>query len=344
MRREFAWVAISLSLNFVFAFGLAADRNDVGVKPPGMVWIPGGEFSMGSKEVTATTCPILEGMRLVADARPVHQVQLSGFWMDETEVTNEEFDRFVKATGYLTVAERTPTAQELPGVLAENLVAGGAVFSPVSEHVAVTDSYQWWRYVPGANWRHPEGLQSNLKGREKHPVVQIAYQDAEAYAKWAGKKLPTEAQYEFAARGGLAGKTYPWGDQFRPGGKYMANTYQGEFPVLDTASDGFRGTSPVKAFAPNGYGLFDMAGNVWEWCSDWYHPDYYAELAKSGAVRDPQGPTSSWDPQEPDVPKRVHRGGSYLCTEQYCSRYKVGTRGKGEPDSTTNHLGFRCVK
>jgi formylglycine-generating enzyme required for sulfatase activity len=199
--------------------------------------------------------------------------------------------------------------------------------------------------VHGANWRHPEGPQSNIKGKADYPVVHIAYPDAVAYAKWAGKRLPTEAEWEFAARGGLSGKTYFWGDQLRPGGKFMANTYQGRFPVKDTGEDGFTGSSPVKSFPPNGYGLYDMAGNVWQWCSDWYRPDYYAQLtAVGGVTRNPQGPGSPFDPSEPSEKKRAQRGGSFLCTDQYCTRYMMGSRGKGEVNTGCNHLGFRCVK
>ena len=312
--------------------------------PPGMVWIPGGEFAMGSKELTATTCPLLEGMRLVADAQPVHKVSVSGFWMDETEVTNEQFETFVRETGYITLAEKKPLAADLPGVSEENLVAGSAVFSPPDKDQPITDSYQWWKYIEGANWRHPQGPGSTIEGKEKFPVVHIAFQDAEAFAQWAGKRLPTEAEFELAARGGLEEQLYPWGNEFKLQGKFMANTYQGKFPIQDTGQDGFAGLAPVKSFPPNGFGLFDMAGNVWEWCRDWYHFDYYKDLAKRKHNRDPQGPPNSYDPQEPEIQKRVHRGGSYLCTDQYCSRYKVGTRGKGDPDSPTNHLGFRCVK
>lgn len=309
-----------------------------------MVYIPGGEFDMGSRELTATTCPVLEGMRLVPDAQPVHRVSVSPFWIDETEVTNEQFEQFVKATGYVTVAERIPTAEELPGVPEESRVAGGAVFRPPPAGAVIEDSYQWWEFVPGANWRHPDGRGSDLKGREKHPVVQIAFADAEAYAKWAGKRLPTEAEFEFAARGGVSGKLYPWGDEFRPGGRFMANTFQGDFPFVDSGQDGFRGTSPVKSFPANGFGLFDVAGNVWEWCSDWYRPDTYSRAARRGIVENPRGPGDSFDPQEPGVAKRVQRGGSFLCSEVYCARYITGSRGKGEVSSGTNHLGFRCAK
>jgi formylglycine-generating enzyme required for sulfatase activity len=279
------------------------------------------------------------------DARPIHRVYLDGFWIDRTAVTNAQFEAFVKATGYVTVAERTPTAADFPGAPPEKLVAGAVVFTPTAKPVPLDNHLQWWNYVKGASWRHPLGPGSSIEGKGSYPVVQVAYEDAEAYARWAGKRLPTEAEYEFAERGGLSGKPYAWGSQFRPGGKWMANTFQGKFPVKDTGEDGFRGIAPVASFPPNGYGLYDMAGNVWEWCSDWYRPDYYATLAAEGGVaRNPQGPPGSYDPAEPDQPKRVHRGGSFLCTEQYCTRYLVGTRGKGEVSTATNHLGFRCVK
>jgi formylglycine-generating enzyme required for sulfatase activity len=310
--------------------------------PRGMAWIPGGEFSMGALDPPAID---EVGMHAAADARPIHRVYVDGFWMDKTDVTNEEFARFVKATGYVTVAERTPSAKDFPGAPSENLVAGSVVFSPPDHPVPLNDHFQWWRYVKGADWRHPEGPKSNIKGREKYPVVQVAYQDALAYATWAGKRLPTEAEWEFAARGSLAGKRYPWGDDFQPNGKWMANTHQGHFPDTDTGNDGYAGIAPVAQFPPNGYGLYDMAGNVWQWTSDWYRPDYYQQLAAAGGVtRNPQGPDSSFDPAEPNDKKKVHRGGSFLCTDQYCSRYVVGTRGKGEVSTGTNHLGFRCVK
>ena len=312
-----------------------------GPSPRGMVWISGGEFAMGAMDP-----PVGEtGMSIAADARPIHRVYVDGFWMDETDVTNQEFARFVKATGYVTVAERKPRPKDFPGAPPQNLVAGSVVFSPPHHPVPLDDYYQWWSYVKGANWRHPEGSGSSLKGREQFPVVHVAYEDAVAYAKWAGKRLPTEAEWEFAARGGLAGKRYPWGDQFRPSGKWMANTHQGHFPNIDTGADGYAGIAPVAQYPPNGYGLYDMAGNVWQWTSDWYRPDYYRQLAAAGGVtRNPQGPQTPYDPDEPTERKRVHRGGSFLCTDQYCSRYVVGTRGKGEVSTGTNHLGFRCVK
>ena len=312
--------------------------------PEGMVYIPGGEFSMGSLDPRDMVCGGDEPMN---DARPLHRVYVDGFFMDATEVTNEQFEQFAKSTGYVTVAEHKPTREEFPTVPEENLVAGSAVFSPPPRPVPLDDHYQWWSYVKGANWRHPTGPDSDLKGREKYPVVHIAYEDAAAYAKWAGKRLPTEAEWEFAARGGMAAKPYAWGDELKPGGKWQANIYQGKFPVKggDSGEDGFIGIAPVAQFSPNAYGLFDVGGNVWEWCSDWYRADYYATLAAQGGVaRNPQGPSSSLDPSEPREPKRVQRGGSFLCTEQFCTRYMVGTRGKGEVRSGTNHLGFRCVK
>jgi formylglycine-generating enzyme len=315
-----------------------------GPAPEGMVWIPGGEFSMGCEVPSEGVCTPAT-ISSVSDAEPVHRTYVNGFWMDETDVTNEKFEAFAKATGYITVAERAPTKEEFPTAPPENLVAGSVVFTPTPGPVPLNNHFQWWNYVQGANWRHPQGPQSDIKGKGNYPAVHIAYPDALAYAKWANKRLPTEAEWEFAARGGAAGKTYFWGDQLRPGGKFMANTYQGQFPVKDKAEDGFSDVSPVKSFPANGYGLYDMAGNVWQWCSDWYRPDYYAQLATDKSVaRNPQGPASAFDPSEPGEQKRIQRGGSFLCTDLYCSRYMVGTRGKGESNTGCNHLGFRCVK
>ncbi|MCE9589689.1 MAG: formylglycine-generating enzyme family protein [Planctomycetes bacterium] len=308
----------------------------------GMVWIPGGEFSMGSLDADAALCDMHGSM---PDAQPIHRVYVDGYWMDKTEVTNEQFEKFVKATGYVTIAEQTPRAEDFPGAPPENLVAGSTVFTPTPGPVPLDNHYQWWRYQRGANWRHPEGPESDLKGKEKYPVVHIAYDDAAAYAKWAGKRLPTEAEFEFAARGGAAGKTFAWGDEFKPNGKFMANTFQGTFPVKDTGEDGFIGVAPVAQFPPNAYGLYDVAGNVWEWCSDWYRVDTYTRQMLAGKItRNPQGPNSPYDPAEPNEKKRVQRGGSFLCTDQYCTRYMVGTRGKGEISTGSNHVGFRCVK
>lgn len=313
-----------------------------GPAPEGMVWIPGGEFSMGSKDAPTTLCGLADGTR---DAEPAHRVYVDGFWMDRTDVTNAQFARFVQATGYVTVAEQNPSANDFPSAPPSELVPGSLVFTPTSHPVPLDNILNWWRYQKGANWRHPEGPTSSIVGKEDDPVVQVAYDDAVAYAKWAGKRLPTEAEWEFAARGGLSGKIYAWGDQMLVNGKWMANTWQGSFPDHDTGADGYIGLAPVAKFPPNGYGLYDMAGNVWQWCSDWYRADYYAQLAAKGKVaRNPQGPDFSLDPAEPESPKRVQRGGSFLCTAYYCSGYLVGTRGKEEPSSAANHVGFRCVR
>jgi len=307
-----------------------------------MVWIPGGEFSMGIADPRGKPDG---GPDPMADARPIHRVYVDGFWLDQTDVTNEQFAKFVKATGYMTVAERKPRAEDYPDALPGKLVPGSVVFNPPDHPVSLDDHYQWWNYVAGANWRHPLGPGSNIKGKGKFPVVHIAYEDAQAYAKWAGKRLPTEAEWEFAARGGLSGNLYAWGNEFRPQGKWMANTHQGRFPFDDRGADGFAGIAPVAQFPTNGYGLYDMAGNVWQWTNDWYRPDYYEELAARNSVaRNPNGPDSPWDPSEPTERKRVLRGGSFLCTDQYCARYLVGSRGKGEISSGSNHLGFRCAK
>jgi formylglycine-generating enzyme len=334
------------SVGFFAAYGVTRYRSSPksGEAPEGMVWIPGGEFLMGCEDPRSCPCGGPDAMN---DARPIHRVYVDGFWMDKTEVTNEQFAKFVDATGYLTIAERTPKAEDFPSAPPENLVAGSTVFTPTSKPVPLTNHYQWWRYQKGANWRHPLGPDSDINGQENLPVVHIAYDDAVAFCKWAGKRLPTEAEWEFAARGGLEQKLYAWGDELKPEGKWMANTYQGKFPVQggDTGEDGFAGIAPVAQYPPNAYGLYDVAGNVWEWCSDWYRPDYYETLARTGKVaRNPQGPSSSFDPVEPKQPKRVHRGGSFLCTDQYCTRYMVGTRGKGEVNTASNHVGFRCVK
>jgi formylglycine-generating enzyme len=310
------------------------------VLPDGMVWIPGGEFSMGGVNPTGMQDGGHEAMN---DARPVHRVYVDGFYMDQTEVTNASFAAFVKATGYITVAERKPTREEFPGAPEANLVAGSVVFTPTNT-TDLSDHYTWWSYVHGANWKHPFGPGSDLQGKDKYPVVHVSWEDAEAYAKWAGKRLPTEAEWEFAARGGKSGELYTWGNQFKPDGKWMANIYQGKFPGNDEGQDGFVGIAPVKQFPGNGYGLYDMAGNVWEWCQDWYRPDYYTNLSREGMAKNPSGPEDSYDPAEPGAKKKVQRGGSFLCTDQYCTRYMVGTRGKGEFRSASNHVGFRCVK
>ena len=314
--------------------------------PSGMVWIPGGEFSMGCTDPRADLCG---GNEPMDDARPVHRVSLAPYWMDRTEVTNAEFARFVAATGYITFAERKPRAEDYPGATPDQLVPGSVVFSPPREAVPLDNALRWWRYVPGADWRHPSGPNSTIVGHDQDPVLHIAYVDAAAYAAWAGKRLPTEAEWEFAARGGLTGARYTWGDDLTLNGRWMANIWEGAFPHKNSEDDGFSGIAPVASFPANAYGLHDMAGNVWEWCSDWYRPDAYAlaqRAAGGGVVRDPRGvaESESFDPQEPGMPKRVQRGGSYLCTDQYCTRYMVGTRGKGAADTGSNHVGFRCVR
>jgi formylglycine-generating enzyme len=309
--------------------------------PKDMVWIPGGTFSMGTDASNENLCGV---KGITSDANPIHQVYVDGFFMDEHEVTNAEFAKFVNATGYITVAEKKPTIEEFPNAEPDMLVAGSLVFVKQENEVPLTDYTQWWAYITGANWRHPLGPKSSIKGMENEPVVHVCYEDAEAYAKWAGKRLPTEAEWEFAARGGMAGNRYVWGNILRPSNKFMSNTYQGKFPMVDNAEDGFSGIAPVQSYSPNKYGLYDMAGNVWEWCSDWYRADYYQMLSKDSITYNPIGPKDSYDPEEPGILKRVHRGGSFLCSDQYCSRYILGTRGKGEIRSGTNHLGFRCVK
>lgn len=294
--------------------------------PDGMTWIPAGTFRMGSDSI--------------GDAKPVHEVKLDGFWMDTTAVTNAQFARFVAETHYVTIAERKPDAKDFPGVPAEALVAGSLVFTPPKEPVPLNDVTAWWRYVPGACWNHPLGPDSDIKGKDNYPVVQVCWDDAMAYARWAGKRLPTEAEFEYAERGGLDQKEFAWGDEFKPGNKHMANTWQGHFPDVNNGEDRFPGIAPVGSFPANGYGLLDMSGNVWEWCGDWYRPDYYEHSPKEN----PFGPDNSFDPDEPRAAKRVQRGGSFLCNDSYCGAYRPAVRGKGEVSSAANHIGFRCVK
>jgi sulfatase modifying factor 1 len=313
----------------------------IGNAPAGMKFIGGGEFSMGGVNPVGMKDG---GHEVMNDARPVHRVSVHSYYMDATEVTNKQFAAFVKVTGYITVAEQKPTKEEFPDVAEENLVAGSLVFTPPQKKVSLNNYLQWWAYVKGADWRHPQGPGSNIIGKDNYPVVQVCWQDAAAYAKWAGKRLPTEAEWEYAARGGQSGKLYAWGNEMKPGGKWMANIFEGSFPDKDMGTDGFKGLAPVKQFPANGYGLYDIAGNAWEWCADWYRSDYYQTIANNGVTKNPQGPSDSYDPDEPGVKKKVQRGGSFLCTDQYCTRYMVGTRGKGDYRSASNHIGFRCVK
>ena len=308
-----------------------------------MVWIPGGEFAMGSIDPLARP-----------DEQPIHRVRVDAFWMDATEVTNAQFAAFVNATGYKTIAERPVDWEELqkqvpPGTPKppdEVLAPGSLVFTPPGHPVDLQDYSQWWAWTHGADWRHPGGPGTTIEGRDNDPVVQIAFLDAQAYCAWAGARLPTEAEWEFAARGGLAGKLNVWGDE--PIDPTRANTWQGHFPDSNTAEDGFTFAAPVKSFPPNGYGLYDMAGNVWEWCSDLYRPDTYArtvlEVGPQGVAVNPQGPKSSLDPRNPHSPEsRVHRGGSFLCNDSYCASYRPAARMACPPDTGLQHLGFRCV-
>ena len=305
-----------------------AGANSIGFgDEKGMVLIQGGTFEMGSISF--------------ADAQPLHSVTLDAYYIDEHEVTNAQFNEFVKATGYVTLAERPLNPEDFPGVDPAMLVPGSAVFKAPREVQGLQNHLQWWQYIPEANWRQPEGVNSTISQRMNHPVTQIAYQDAEAYAQWAGKRLPTEAEWEFAAKAGNHQKeTYYWGNEKLENGRWLANIYQGTFPTENTMEDGFESTSPVKSYPANAYGLYDMEGNVWEWCSDYYRADYYQFSEKEN----PKGPKDSYDIQEPNTVKRVQRGGSFLCNDEYCERYKAGSRGKGEVNSPTNNVGFRCVK
>jgi formylglycine-generating enzyme required for sulfatase activity len=389
-----------------------------GPVPAGMVWVPGGEFYMGVGDVDD---PSGGPNDRFADARLVHMVDVDGFWMDRTVVTNEAFAEFVAATKYITIAERQPDPKDFPNADPKNLVPGAAVFVkpaiPIEDPFAAERALAWWKYVPGASWRHPQGPESGIKNLEKYPVVHVAYDDAVAYCAWAGKRLPTEAEWEFAARGGLDRKEFAWGDHLKelpmltealdaeattfvvddatflgpgvtfeiegetlelkskdrnklvvsrgktaarhaagkplslPGekdlgrskiGKWMCNAWQGDFPNENLAHDGFEGIAPVGQYPPNGYGLHDMAGNVWQWCADWYQKDYYRRSPKL----DPKGPDSSYDDCDPNsnLPMRVQRGGSFLCADNYCRSYIAGARNKGDASTGMAHLGFRCVK
>ena len=293
-----------------------------------MVLIKGGSFEMGGDT------------DLFTDTSPVHTVTISSFWMDKTLVTNAEFAKFVAATGYKTTAEQPLNPADFPGVPPEKLQLGSVVFTPPKSKVSLNDVTQWWTYIPGANWRHPEGPQSSIDYRMDHPVVHVSHDDALAYAKWAGKQLPSEAQWEFAARGGLVQQPYVWGDTPPSAAKKpLANLFDGQFPHKNTLTDGYARTSPVKQYAPNAYGLYDMAGNCWQWTADFYRPDAYAAHQES----DPVGPLESFDPDEPGITKYVQRGGSFLCSADYCVRYRVAGRGKGARDTGASNVSFRCI-
>ena len=300
-----------------------------------MVFVPGGEFRMGSDQH-------------YLEEAPAHRVRVDGFWIDRTPVTNRQFGKFVEATNYVTFAEIAPRAEDYPGALPHMLQAGSLVFSPPAAPVNLQDWTQWWQFKFGANWRRPYGPRSSISGMDDHPVVHIAWCDAEAYARWAGKEMPTEAEWEFAARGGLDGAEYAWGDEFTPAGKPMANTWQGTFPHQNLKRDGFERTSPVKAFPPNGYGIYDMIGNVWEWTADFWTTRHTADAQKACCVpHNPRGgaEAQSYDPCQPEIriPRRVLKGGSHLCAPNYCRRYRPAARHAESIDTSTSHIGFRCI-
>ena len=302
----------------------------------GMIWLPGGRFRMGSDVH-------------YAEEAPAHEVEVSGFWIDRTPVTNRQFAAFVAATGHVTLAEQKPDAADYPGALPELLVAASLVFSPPAGPVRLDDWSQWWAWVAGADWRHPTGPDSSIEGLEDHPVVHVAAADAEAYAAWAGKALPTEAEWEYAGWGGLEGAEFAWGHELEPGGKHMANVFQGEFPHRNSAADGYVRTSPVGSFPANGFGLFDMIGNVWEWTADWYARGHVLPPKAGCCVpRNPRGAAQegSFDPAMPQIqiPRRVLKGGSHLCAPSYCRRYRPAARHAQAIDSSTSHIGFRCVR
>ncbi len=306
----------------------------------GMVFIEGGTFDMGADNNQARP-----------DEYPKHRVKVSSFWMDEHEVTNKQFKQFVDETAYVTIAEkdidwtvlRTQLPPGTPKPHDSLLVAGSMVFTPPGHSVDLNDYSQWWTWTKGASWKHPKGPDSSIEGLENHPVVHICYNDAIAYCKWAGKRLPTEAEWEYAARGGLENKIYPWGDEHIENGLPKANSWQGHFPETNIQTDGFFATSPVESYSPNGYGLFDMAGNVWEWTSDWYDMNYYRTLQENKVTINPKGPQKSCNSRNQREKSKTIRGGSFLCNDSYCSSYRVAARMPGEVDTGMSHTGFRCV-
>jgi formylglycine-generating enzyme required for sulfatase activity len=306
----------------------ATSRNE-------MVLLPGGTFLMGSDHH-------------YPEEAPAHRVSVDAFWIDVAPVTNRQFAAFVAATGHRTTAEIAPSAEDYPGALPHMLRAGSLTFRPPARPVPLDNAYVWWSFTFGASWRHPDGPGSSLDGLEEHPVVHVSYEDALAYARWAGKDLPTEAEWEFAARGGLDGRDYAWGDELTPQGVHMANTWQGRFPVENLAEDGFARTSPVGSYPPNGYGLYDMIGNTWEWTQDWYVPRHIEEAAKACCMpRNPRGPAreASIDQRDPArIPRKVLKGGSHLCAPNYCRRYRPAARHPEPVDTSTGHVGFRCIR
>jgi formylglycine-generating enzyme len=305
-------------------------------RPPArdMVWIPGGTFLMGSNDH-------------YEEEAPAHKLRVNGFWIDKYLVTNAQFQKFVKATDYATTAERPANPEDYPGADPALLQPASIVFTPPPSQIDMGNHYNWWNYVRGANWRHPEGPGSNIKGREKHPVVHVTFEDALAYAAWAGKALPTEAEWELAGRGGLEDKEFAWGDELYPKGRFMANTFQGQFPYRNSCEDGYERTSPVGSFPANGYGLYDMIGNVWEWTVDWYQEHNQIEKPPCCTMDNPRGgnPEASHDPnlKGVQIPRRLVKGGSYLCTPDYCKRYRPAARMAQGIDTSTGHMGFRCI-
>jgi formylglycine-generating enzyme required for sulfatase activity len=305
-------------------------------KPPtkDMIWIEDGVFTMGSNDH-------------YPEEAPTHKVKINGFWIDKFLVTNAQFQKFVKATDYVTFAERPANPDDYPGADLTLLQPSSIVFEKPTQPVDKTNHYNWWRYVVGANWRHPEGKGSSIKQRMNHPVVHIAYEDALAYSQWVKKDLPTEAEWEFAAKGRLENVEFAWGNELHPKGKMMANTWQGEFPVENLCQDGYERTSPVASFPPNGYGLYDMIGNIWEWTTDWYQKHEQIKKSPCCTLDNPRGGNaeSSFDPQMPDIkiPRKVTKGGSFLCAPSYCRRYRPAARMPQAIDTSTCHLGFRCI-
>lgn len=331
---------MTVPARFVAASNLDSIKAGSDSSATGMKYIPGGTYMMGGDNDQAS-----------ADEFPKHSVKVNGFWMDETEVTNAQFQKFVDATGYITTAEQKPDWDELKKTLPPGtakppdslLVAASLVFRQSEREVNLHDYSQWWSWVAGANWKQPQGPGSSIKGKENHPVVHVSWFDAMAYCKWAGKRLPTEAEWELAARGGLVNNIYFWGNEHVNSGKPKTNSWEGKFPYFNEMKDGYLKSAPVRSYAANGYGLYDMAGNVWEWCSDWYDAEYYKPLANV-TTDNPKGPSKSFDPEDRYTPKRSLRGGSFLCNDSYCSGYRVARRMKSSPDTGLEHTGFRCVK